>query len=190
MLETLATIDARVLVWILSLPHPEWLDWLMAAASAVAHHAGIWLALGVVLAAWGRLSWMAYWQVVLAIVLVFLAVDVVLKPAIGRARPSDANPTIAALTDAEPPANPAMPSGHAATAVAGAYALARVLPTARIVLWLLAALIAVSRLYLGVHYPLDVVAGTLVGSACAALSVGGTVWYSRGPAGRISQEPR
>lgn len=189
MLETLATIDARVLVWILSLPHPEWLDWLMTAASAIGQRAAIWLALGAVLAAWSRLTWMAYWQVVLSIILVFLVVEATLKPAIARPRPST-DPAVTALTTTTPPPSAAFPSGHAATAVAGAYALARVLPAARLALWLLAAGIALSRLYLGVHYPLDVAAGAFVGFACAALSVGGTVWYSRDPAGRISQEPR
>ena len=59
----------------------------------------------------------------------------------------------------------AFPSGHAALAFAGAVVLTRVLPAGRIVWWVLAAATAYSRVYLGVHYPLDVLAGAVVGAA-------------------------
>ena len=41
---------------------------------------------------------------------------------------------------------------------------------------LLAVLIAFSRVYLGVHYPADVIAGGLLGLAIALFVVGGTQW--------------
>jgi undecaprenyl-diphosphatase len=187
-MDALASLDARALAWVLSLPHPGWLDRLMVGLSAFGQQATVWLALGAILAAWGRLPWKAYWQVVLSIVLTILVVDAALKPMVGRARPSHANPELTALV--EPPATASFPSGHAATAVAGASALAGFLPRARQAFWLLALLIAASRVYLGLHYPLDVVAGALVGLGCAALSVGGTVWYSGDPAVRVFQRPR
>lgn len=61
------------------------------------------------------------------------------------------------------------PSGHAATAFAGATVLAAYLPRFRTPLLALATLIALSRLYNGVHYPTDVVAGAAVGAAIALL---------------------
>jgi undecaprenyl-diphosphatase len=45
--------------------------------------------------------------------------------------------------------------------------LSSIWPAGRVLLWLLAVLIAYSRLYLGVHYPIDVAAGALLGLACA-----------------------
>ena len=184
----LASLDARALAWVLSLPHPDWLDRLMIGVSAIGQQATVWLALGAMLAAWGRLPWKGFWQVVLSIVVTVLVVDAALKPAIGRERPSRANPELTALV--EPPATASFPSGHAATAFAGAFALARFVPQVRTAFWLLALLVAVSRVYLGLHYPFDIVAGALVGLGCAAFSVGGTVWYSRDPAVRVSQGPR
>ena len=66
----------------------------------------------------------------------------------------------------EAPATPSFPSGHAATAVVGALGLSLAWPRRRAAFWAIAALIIASRLYLGVHYPIDVAAGVLVGVAC------------------------
>jgi undecaprenyl-diphosphatase len=188
MLDTVATLDATALSWTLSLPHPDWLNTTMTVVSAVGQLAAIWLGLGALFATLGRLSWMAYWQVVLSIILVFLTIDVVLKPMVARERPSISDAEVVSLVPT--PSSHAFPSGHAATAVAGAYGLSRLLPQARYGLWFLAVLIAGSRVYLGVHYPFDVLCGGLVGLACAMFSTGGTVWYSRQPAIRVSQGPR
>ncbi|HEY2602409.1 MAG TPA: phosphatase PAP2 family protein [Thermoleophilaceae bacterium] len=60
------------------------------------------------------------------------------------------------------------PSAHTATSLAGARMLAGLLPGAP--LYTLATLTALSRLYLGVHYPSDIVAGAALGSAVAELA--------------------
>jgi undecaprenyl-diphosphatase len=60
------------------------------------------------------------------------------------------------------------PSGHAATSFVGAALIARAAPRrVRIALYALAAGIAFSRVYVGVHYPLDVFAGAALGLGVA-----------------------
>jgi membrane-associated phospholipid phosphatase len=59
------------------------------------------------------------------------------------------------------------PSAHASTSFAGALALSRALPAAP--LYALAAAMALSRPWLGLHYPSDAVAGAALGSAVAVL---------------------
>jgi membrane-associated phospholipid phosphatase len=79
------------------------------------------------------------------------------KLAVGRARPVD-DPLVSE------PTTSSFPSGHAATSFACAATLAWLLPRrAAPVLFVLAAAIAYSRVYVGVHYPLDVLAGAALG---------------------------
>lgn len=60
------------------------------------------------------------------------------------------------------------PSAHASTSFAAARALGRLWPATP--LYVAAAAMALSRLYAGVHYPTDVVAGAVLGSAVAELA--------------------
>ena len=64
------------------------------------------------------------------------------------------------------------PSAHATSSVAAAVAMGRVAPSARPLLFGLAALICVGRPYLGMHYPSDVLVGVALGSAIGRLVPG------------------
>jgi undecaprenyl-diphosphatase len=56
------------------------------------------------------------------------------------------------------------PSGHATTIFAAAFAWGAFLPRARWALYAVAVVVAMSRVYLGVHFPLDVVYGAVLGA--------------------------
>jgi undecaprenyl-diphosphatase len=83
----------------------------------------------------------------------------------GRERPFLADPEQDPLVGT--PLDLSFPSGHAATSFAGATLLAWYAPRLAVPLYALAALVAWSRVYVGVHYPFDIVAGALLGIAVA-----------------------
>jgi undecaprenyl-diphosphatase len=89
--------------------------------------------------------------------------DDMLKAAIGRPRPPLGDHNVHALI-AVPP-DPSMPSGHAFTAFTCAIVLGGFAPRLRVPLLIWAGLVALSRPYLGVHYPSDVIVGAGLGVA-------------------------
>jgi undecaprenyl-diphosphatase len=90
-----------------------------------------------------------------------------LKQAFDRERPSVADPDVGSLVPI--PGNPSFPSGHSATAFAAATAVAILCPRMRPYALAIAAAVALSRVYLRVHFPLDVIAGAALGAGLGAL---------------------
>jgi undecaprenyl-diphosphatase len=87
-----------------------------------------------------------------------------------RKRPYLALPDVAPLS--LPLTSPCFPSGHAMSAAFVAVALAPRYPKQRLPLALLALAVCYGRIYCGMHWPLDVIVGALLG-------IGGGTWLSR-----------
>ncbi|HEY3050279.1 MAG TPA: phosphatase PAP2 family protein [Gaiellaceae bacterium] len=135
------------------------LDDVFVALSGIGSQGAIWLIIAAIAA--------LYWRrpaIFLYVVLADLVADLLaffLRHVIGRERPPLRFPEPHTLVHV--PNNPSFPSGHAATSFACAATLAWLTPLPRIPLFGLAALIAFSRVYNGVHYPLDVIGGAALG---------------------------
>ena len=155
--------------------HAPWLDTLMAFISASGGAGLIWLTLAVV-ALFSPRDRAAAWRVLLTVALCYVMVDAVLKPLIGRARPEL---TVTVQATAPPrslppqPESHAFPSGHSTSTFGAAVAVSRMWPSGRVIWWTFAVLVGYSRIYLGHHYPFDVLAGALLGIALAFWVLGG-----------------
>lgn len=84
-----------------------------------------------------------------------------------RARPFIWDSEIAPLI--KTPSSSSFPSGHSATAAAGALTLSFLYPPFAPLLVAAGLLVVISRVYLGVHFPVDVLAGVAIGTATSAV---------------------
>jgi membrane-associated phospholipid phosphatase len=94
-------------------------------------------------------------------------VNILVKPLARRRRPDQSGKGVPSARRVRMPRSRSFPSGHSAAAFAFATGVGQVLPSAGVPLRGLAALVAYSRVHTGVHYPGDVVAGSLIGSTIA-----------------------
>lgn len=107
----------------------------------------------------------------LAFLLSLLVSETILKPIFARPRPTGLawlRAQLDVLGSVPPPASTGLPSGTATACMAGAVWIAlRLGPRWGALAITAAVLVSISRLYVGVHYPSDLVAGWLVGAATA-----------------------
>jgi undecaprenyl-diphosphatase len=129
----------------------------------------VWVALAPALALWTRRSVLATTALTAACVWASDLLATALKALLDRPRPFEdlgaADPLLGATLGTS------LPSGHAATSFAGALLLAYLTGRAIPALLALAVLISFSRVYVGVHYPLDVLAGAVLGAAVALATI-------------------
>ncbi|MDX6707205.1 MAG: hypothetical protein QOK16_1809 [Solirubrobacteraceae bacterium] len=124
--------------------------------SRLGEHAAIWLALGAAGAAVDR-SRRPRWLRAARAVLAAYALNTLLKTIVRRRRPQlEKLPALIST-----PTSLSFPSAHASSSFAAARAYSSLLPG--VPLYIVAVLMALSRVYLGVHYPSDIAAGALLG---------------------------
>ena len=167
----LRSLDLAVYAAIAKTPTPR-LDRVFRRVSAAADHSKIWLASAAVLASVGGAAGRrAAADGLASVAMTSTVVNLVLKPVGARRRPDRAAHNVPAARYVAMPRSTSFPSGHAASAFAFATAVAADLPRAGVPLNAAAAVVAYSRIHTGVHYPADVIAGSVAGASLAPIAV-------------------
>jgi len=123
----------------------------------------LWIVLAAILAAVYR-RWGVFVMTFLAVVLADWSATAI-KALVDRPRPPLRYPEPKTLVPL--PHDASFPSGHAATSFAAATMLSFAFPAFAPALFVLATAVAFSRIYVGVHYPLDVIGGAALGALVA-----------------------
>jgi undecaprenyl-diphosphatase len=169
-LDRLDDVDRRVSRHVaVDWPHPRWFTAPLGAFSLTANYGILWYA--VALLPWltgGRRPLATLLYVSVAVTAVE-ALGFVVKHFVGRHRPTIADPS---LPNHIPlPLSKSMPSSHASMAVTAAWTLGTLYPEWLPLLIAVTAVLAFSRVYLGVHYLGDVLAGLAFGLVFGGLYV-------------------
>jgi undecaprenyl-diphosphatase len=165
----LGAMDRAVYQAIADTASPE-LDLAFRRLSTAADHSRLWLGIAAAMALLGgKTGRRAAFEGVLAIGTTSAAINLGIKPFARRRRPARAEPPPFGDRYVPMPTSTSFPSGHAASAFAFASAVARETPRLAVPIGLLAGAVAHSRVHTGVHYPSDVVIGSILGAGTAAM---------------------
>jgi undecaprenyl-diphosphatase len=163
----LARLDRETLRALRTRLHPPPLERAAIAYTTLGEFGGVWAA-GALAGALRDRDRRGRWLAVAALVPATLGANYLVKMVVRRPRPQ-----LRGLPPlAHAPATFSFPSAHAATSLAAATAAGALVPGARKPLLAAAAAMALTRPYLGLHYPSDVLAGAALGAALGTAAGG------------------
>lgn len=169
-MDFLLQLDGSVLLWIQEFLRSDLWSWFWISVTRLGDSGFIWLTSAILMLFFKKTRKVGI-AALCSIALCFIITNLGLKNIVARPRPYTQIAELMILT--HPESSFSFPSGHTANSFAVALIYFRMLPKKYgIAAVVLAALIGFSRLYIGVHYPSDVIGGFLV-----ALFTSSVVYY-------------
>ena len=183
-LKPFQAVDTSLFLEVNQLPHPRWANTAMRGLTVAMKRADL-MAVGLFLAAVRnpKRGAPALADVLPSLWLSTFIMETPVKMFFRRKRPFI--DIVRATVVGRRPSSFSFPSGHSAAAFAGATLLSRHYPRWKKAFYLLAVLVGFSRVYLGAHYPADVVTGGIGGTLLAETSHALLSPCSRNWAGKV-----
>ena len=178
MLDSLLQLDGGILLWIQEYVRSTSLSVVLAPYTMLGDAGLMWIALSLAMLCF-RKTRKAGALALCAMALGMVVTNLTIKPLVSRPRPWLVVEGLGHIVEENDPNS--FPSGHTCAAFAAGMIWLRTLPWrwGRIAAVVLAALMGLSRLYVGVHYPSDVLAGAVIGALCAWVVWNGYQIYKR-----------
>lgn len=143
-----------------------WLDHIMVFITKLGNGGLVWIAIGLLLLVSKKHRKTGVFMLAALAIEVILC-NGILKPLVARVRPCDVNSGVKLLVSR--PTDYSFPSGHTGASFAAAGVLWLRGEKGRYGAYILAGLLAFSRMYLYVHYPTDILGGIVIGSLSAGV---------------------
>ncbi|MDP4178698.1 MAG: phosphatase PAP2 family protein [Bacillota bacterium] len=160
--------DASILLFIKNNMHNSLIDKLMIFFTSLGNAGTVWIVSALALLINKRTRKAGY-TVVIALLLGYIFGDCILKNIVHRLRPCTY--ILQSQLLISKPAGYSFPSGHSGSSFAAAGVISKYFKKTSIGVYIVAFLIAFSRLYLYVHYPTDVLAGIVLGIICSRVAI-------------------
>lgn len=164
MTQAIALFDQNILLFIQENLRFDFLDPIMVFFTRLGDTGFIWILMAIVMLV-PKKTRRAGIVVLLCLAGAFILNDLILKPLVARARPFVTMEELSVLVSH--PGSFSFPSGHTNSSFACALALTLIYGKKGAWAYILAAIIAFSRCYVGVHYPTDVFVGMIVGTVAS-----------------------
>ncbi|WP_190258748.1 phosphatase PAP2 family protein [Pelotomaculum schinkii] len=167
---TIKNLDIQWFYFVNQSLHNALFNVVMPFVSNVGDNGLLWLLFALLLYLFGPKTRRTSFLMLLALFISFVIGEEILKHIFQRPRPFLGLEGVNLLVGS--PGSFSFPSGHAANAFASSLVVARKIPRLAWPALLMAVVMAFSRVYVGVHYPLDILGGVLLGVLCARFVLG------------------
>ncbi len=161
MIETITNIDLDILLYVQEHIRSDFMTPIWKFITHLGDAGWLWITIGVVLLFFKKTRLIGF-SVLVSLLINAIFTNITLKDLIGRPRPYTVSDAIVPIIKL--PSELSFPSGHTSSSFTAALVLLKLTPKKYgIPAVVLAALISLSRIYVGVHYPTDILGGIVVG---------------------------